>query len=94
MVGKAQKLHRARSEMYGWCSDGVPPISVSTSIATFQRNAEAPLRFQRHPKRSSFKTTINSIFEKWVDCKKCTACQGRYFEKETVTAPLQISDSE
>jgi hypothetical protein len=26
--------------------------------------------------------------EKWVDrCKKCIACQGRYFEKETVTAP-------
>jgi hypothetical protein len=35
------------------------------------------------------------VFEKWVDrCKKCIACQGRYFEKETVTAPPQSSDSE
>jgi hypothetical protein len=30
------------------------------------------------------------VFEKWVDsCKKYIACQGRYFEKETVTAPPQ-----
>jgi hypothetical protein len=36
-----------------------------------------------------------SIFEKWVEsCMKCIACQGRYFEKETVTAPPQSSDSE
>jgi len=27
-------------------------------------------------------------------CKKCIACQGRYFEKETVTAPPQNFDSE
>jgi hypothetical protein len=26
MVGKAQKLHEARSGLYGGCSDGVPPI--------------------------------------------------------------------
>jgi hypothetical protein len=32
-------------------------------------------------------------FEKWVELsKKCIACQGRYFEKETVTAPPQSSD--
>jgi hypothetical protein len=32
------------------------------------------------------------VFEKWVErCKKCIACQGRYFEKETVTVPPQIS---
>jgi hypothetical protein len=35
------------------------------------------------------------IFEKGVvRCKKYIACQGRYFEKETVTAPPQSSDSE
>jgi hypothetical protein len=34
------------------------------------------------------------VFEKWVErCKKYIACQGRYFEKETVTAPPQSSDS-
>jgi hypothetical protein len=32
-------------------------------------------------------------FEKLLErCKKCIACQGRYFEKETVTAPSQSSD--
>jgi hypothetical protein len=32
------------------------------------------------------------VFEKWVErCKKCIACQGRYFEKETVTASPQSS---
>jgi hypothetical protein len=35
------------------------------------------------------------IFEKWVErCKKCIAFQGKYFEKETLTAPPQSSDSE
>jgi hypothetical protein len=38
---------------------------------------------------------LQHIFEKLVErCKKCIACQGRYFEKETVTAPPQSSDSE
>jgi hypothetical protein len=45
MVGKAQKSHGARSGLYGGCSNGVPPISISASIATFQlRNADAPLK--------------------------------------------------
>jgi len=35
---------------------------------------------------------LQHVFEKWVErCKKCIACQGRYFEKETVTAPPQSS---
>jgi hypothetical protein len=35
------------------------------------------------------------VFEKWVErCKKCIVCQGRYFEKEIVTAPPQITVSE
>jgi hypothetical protein len=38
---------------------------------------------------------LQNVFEKWVErCKKCIACQGRYFEKETVTAPPRNSDSE
>jgi hypothetical protein len=37
---------------------------------------------------------LQHVFEKWVErCKKCIACQGRYFEKETVTAPMQSSNS-
>jgi len=39
--------------------------------------------------------SLQYVYEKWVEwCKKCIACQGRYFEKETVTTPPQISDLE
>jgi hypothetical protein len=38
---------------------------------------------------------LQHVYEKWVErCKKCTACQGTYFEKQTVTTPPQSSDSE
>jgi hypothetical protein len=38
---------------------------------------------------------LQHVFEKWVErCKKSIACQGKYFEKETVTALPQSSDSE
>jgi hypothetical protein len=38
---------------------------------------------------------LQHVFEKRVDhYKKCISCQERYFEKETVTAPPQSSDSE
>jgi hypothetical protein len=34
---------------------------------------------------------LQHVFEKWEErCKKCIACQGIYFEKETVTAPPQV----
>jgi hypothetical protein len=59
MVGKAQKSLGVRSGLYGGCSNGDPPISVSASITTFQsRNADASLRLLRHPKRGYFKTTV------------------------------------
>jgi hypothetical protein len=33
------------------------------------------------------------VFEEWVEYfKKCIACHGRYFKKETVIAPPQSSD--
>jgi hypothetical protein len=57
MVGKAQKSHGPR--LYGRCSNGVPPMSVSATIATFQsRNADAPRRLLRHLKKGPFKTTV------------------------------------
>jgi hypothetical protein len=38
---------------------------------------------------------LQHVFEKWVErCKKCIACQGRYFEKQIVTAPPPSSDWE
>jgi hypothetical protein len=39
--------------------------------------------------------SMQHVFEKWMEhCKKCITCQGRYFEKETITAPPQCSNSE
>jgi hypothetical protein len=59
MVQKAHKSHGARSGLYGGCYNGVSPISVSASIATFQsRNADAPQRLLHHLKKGSFKTTV------------------------------------
>jgi hypothetical protein len=59
MVQKAQKLPGSRSGLYGRCSDGVPLILMSASIATFHlHNADAPLSLLLHPKMGSFKTTI------------------------------------
>jgi hypothetical protein len=38
---------------------------------------------------------LHHVFEKWMDhCKWCITCQGRYFEKETTTAPPRSSDWE
>jgi hypothetical protein len=54
----------------------------------------SPLKLATTTKFSSLYVTFY-VFEKWVErCKKCIACQGRYFEEETVIAPPQSSDSE
>jgi hypothetical protein len=38
---------------------------------------------------------LQHVFKKWVECcKKCITCQGRYFERDAVTAPPQSSDLE
>jgi hypothetical protein len=71
MVVKAQESHGARSGLDGGCSDGVSPISVSSSIATFQsRNADDPLRLLHHPKKGSFKTTVTPFSRSgWSDVR-------------------------
>jgi hypothetical protein len=78
MVGKAQKSHEARSGLYGGCSNGVPPISVSASIATFQsRNANAPLRSFRHPKKVSFKTNVIPFWRsEWNVVRSASLAKG------------------
>jgi hypothetical protein len=36
---------------------------------------------------------VDHVFEKWKKrFNKCIDCQGRYFQKETVTAPPKSSD--
>jgi hypothetical protein len=83
MVGKAQKSHGTRSGLYDGYSNGVPPISVSASIATFQsRNADAPLRLIRHPKKGSFKTTLTPFSRSgWSVVKSASLARGRISKK-------------
>jgi hypothetical protein len=103
MVGKAQKSRGARSELSSVFDlekvDRWNPIRTSAI-----QSGSRPMRFlgfSNHGKgapRLLLKLAANGlqrVFEKWVErCKKCIAYQGRYFEKETVTAPPQSSDSE
>jgi hypothetical protein len=78
MVEKAQKSHGARSGLYSECSNGVPPISVSTSIATFQsRNAEAPLRLLHHPEKVSFEMTVTTFSRRgWSVVRSASLSKG------------------
>jgi hypothetical protein len=64
------------------------------------------MRFPAFPNHEEVKTACSTIlklaanglqhvFEEWVEhCKKCFAFQGKYLEKETVTAPPHSYDSE
>jgi hypothetical protein len=77
------RMGQARSGLYGGCSNGVPPISVSASTATFQsRNADAPLRLLRHPKKVSFKTTVNPFSRSgWSFVINASLTKGRTSKK-------------
>jgi hypothetical protein len=83
MVGKAHKSHGARSELYGGCSCGVPPIHFSIQ---FSPHAISGL-FQ--PWRGSSESInfevingLQHVFEKWVErCKECIAFQGGISKK-------------
>jgi hypothetical protein len=88
------------SELHGGIRNGVSlfPSRTQNSIQ-ISTHAISGL-FQ--PRKGSFEARnfevsngLQHVVEKWVErCKKRIACQGRYFEKETVTAPPQSSDSE
>jgi hypothetical protein len=72
VAGKAQKPHVARSELYGGCSDGVPPIHFFQAEHRIQScNADAPLRkyLFPHSKKSSFKTTVSHTLT--TSCHYC-----------------------
>jgi hypothetical protein len=83
MVGKTQKSHGARSELYGGHSNGVPPISGCASTATFQsRNADAPLKFLRHPKKCSFKMAVTPFSRSvWSVVRSASLAKGRTSKK-------------
>jgi len=83
MVGKAQKSHGVRSGLYGGCSNGVPPISVSASIATFQlHSADSPIRLFCHPKKGSFKMTITPFSRsEWSVVRSLSLAKGGTLKK-------------
>jgi hypothetical protein len=94
MVGKVQKSYGARSGLYGGCSNGVPLIHFLQAEHRIQFRSR-PMRFLAFPtmkrelrgKNFEVINDLQHVFEKWVErCKKCIACQGRYFVKETVTS--------
>jgi hypothetical protein len=69
MVERAQKLHGARSELYGGCYNGVPLFSVGTSIATLAVCGLAlSWRLICHPKKGSFKTIVTQTL--WLEGRR------------------------
>jgi hypothetical protein len=103
MVGKVQKSHGARFGLYGGCSNGVPTINFfpSRTQNAIQISPHMisglfqPWKGSSEARNSEAINGLQHVFEKREErCKKCIACQGTYFEKETVTAPPQSSDSE
>jgi hypothetical protein len=101
MVGKAQKSHGARCGLYGRCSNGVPLIHFlqAKDRIQFRSHPMQFLGFSNHkrgaPRQSISKwSMVCSTFSRcgWGTVR--SACQGRYFKKETVTAPPQSSKSE
>jgi hypothetical protein len=96
MVGKAQKSHGAGYELNSVLGleedDRQNPVRISAL-----QSRSRPMRFLGRFEAINFEMIngLQHVFEKWVErCKKCIACQGRYLEKETVTAPPKSSDSE
>jgi hypothetical protein len=88
---KAQKSHRARSRLYGGCSNGVSPIHFFQGEHRIQFRSRPhaisglfqPWKGSLEARNSQVINGLQHVSEKWVErCKKCIACQGRYFEKE------------
>jgi hypothetical protein len=104
MVRKAQnKSHGARSELNSVFDlekvDRWNPIRTSVIQSRSRPHAISglfqPWKGSSEARNFEMINGLQHVFEKWVErFEKCIACQGRYFEKETVTAPPQSSDSE
>jgi hypothetical protein len=101
MVGNAQKSHGARFELTAVF--GLEKVDRWNPIRTSAiQSRSRPMRFMDfsnhekgapRPEISKGSTVYSTFFEKWVGlCKKCIVCQGRYFEKETVTVSPRSSD--
>jgi hypothetical protein len=101
MAGKTHKLH-------GVDLDCMPDVLIEFHQSTFSRlntyfNQDLTMLFlgfsnlegRALRQEISVINSLQHIFKMWVECcKKCIACQRRYFGKETITTPPQSSDSE
>jgi hypothetical protein len=96
MVGKAQESHGADVLMGFHRSTFSKPITeFNSDLATCDFWAFPIIKMSSEARNFEVMNGLQHILEEWVErCKKCIACQRRYFEKETVTAPPQSSDSE
>jgi hypothetical protein len=88
MVGKAQKSNGARSELNSVF--GLEKVDQWNSIRTVQTSYHAIYGLFQLWKGSSearnfeMINSLQHVFEKKVErCKKCIACEGRYFRKRT-----------
>jgi hypothetical protein len=103
MVRKAQKSHGARSELnFVFGLEKVDRWNPTRTSAMQFRSR--PLRFWAFPstKREAPRQEISSLskvystFSRsgWSVVRTASLAKGKYFEKETVIAPPQSSDSE
>jgi hypothetical protein len=62
-----------------------PNIELNSDLAPYDYWAFPTMKRELRGKKFRSDQRSAAPFEKWVErCKKCIACQGRYFEKETV----------
>jgi hypothetical protein len=96
MVGKAQKSDRARSGLYGGCSNGVPPIHLFASRTknSIQISPHAiselfqPWKGAPRQEISKWSTIYNTFSRSgWSVVRSASLAKGGTSKKETVTAP-------
>jgi hypothetical protein len=92
------RLHMAKVAMDALTEVGGTPLehpSYSPDLVPYDIRLFQPWKGSSEARNLEVINGLQHVFEKWVErCKKCIACQRWYFEKETVTAPPQNSDSE
>jgi hypothetical protein len=87
MTGVLMRFHRLTFPSRTQNSIQISPHAISGLFQPWKGSSEA--------RNVEVINGLQHVLEKWLErCKKCFAYQGRYFEKETVTAPPQSSDSE
>jgi hypothetical protein len=101
MFGKAQKSHG-----YLDCMSGVPMVFHQSTFSKLNTEFNSDLdpcdiwtfptmKIELRGRNFEVINGLRHVLENWVErCRKGIACQRRYFEKETVTAPRQSCDSE